>query len=121
MSDEVIGVAILDKREEPHYLSMFCQSARGRISTATIPVYPKGAEKPANNAWEYEIANDILNITPSLHIRSKIEETWVTDFHNGFNWSVKFKLVEDPIDLEIPKGRSLYEQLHKENPDIHET
>jgi len=32
---------------------------------------------------------------PSLHIRCQPEVgTWETLFHNGYNWSVKFKLAE---------------------------
>lgn len=97
--DEVIGIAILT-RTKPQELWVVCRKANGNSFMTVIPAYGVGDPKPAEHAWLYQIVGDVLHITPSLHVRYQLPtdvavrkgaEEWVTRFHNGYNWSVKFK------------------------------
>ena len=111
--DEVIGIAILT-RTKPQELIVLCRKDSGGTFLQKIPAYAPGDSKPAEHAWQYQIAGDVLNITPSLHIRYQLppDETWITRFHNGVNWSVRFKWAEttDP--------ETVWEEAKRANANI---
>jgi hypothetical protein len=120
MIDHAVGVAILDKRANPERLLVLCKPIqRDRPMEQLIPVYPKGSPKPETYngaAWEYSIEGDTLHITPSLHVRwQQPNGEWLTEFHNGFNWSVKFQLADDRPVNEEWDAKHLYEQLREAN------
>ncbi len=118
--DEVIGIAILT-RTKPQELIVICRKANGRCFMERIPAYGLNDPKPAEHAWLYQIDNDVLNITPSLHVRYQLPtdvaerkgvEEWVTRFHNGYNWSVKFKWA-DAVEPAV-----VWAEAKAANPDI---
>lgn len=120
MSDEVVGVAILDKEHSPQRLLVRCRtSSNGYVDTSLIPVYERGTPKPQTSngaAWEYTVDGGTLHITPSLHVQSQIDNVWQTRFHNQYNWSVKFKVSDSrPVSPDWD-AQHLYEQLREENP-----
>lgn len=132
MSDEVIGTAVLDKTLSPQRLVVLCRTSRGTVLTEVIPVYPRGSPKPTTHngaAWEYIEDGETLHITPSLHCMSKrpasgtdhdVEANWIwqTDFHNGYNWDVKFQLADGrPRDAEWESSH-LYQQVRDANESI---
>jgi len=108
MSDQVIGVAILDPVMVPQRLIVCCHKASGQDVPEIISVYPRGAQKPEtynDAAWAYEVKGDRLLVTPSLHVKHQKEDgTWQTDFHNVGSWEVRFVLADgrprDPAWLD---------------------
>jgi len=95
--DEVVGTAILVKGNSGHaqllYLLAKPEGKEPRITA--IEVHEEGTQKVANVSWAYRVDGDKLHMTPSLHIRFKWPEEpfdWRTEFHNGFNWTVGFKV-----------------------------
>ena len=115
--DEIIGVAILT-RTKPQELVIACRKSNGGTFLDRIPVYAPGESKPAEHAWQYQIAGEILNVTPSVHIRYQlpqdkaVEAQWITRFHNGFNWSVRFQWASGVEPGEV------WEEAKAANPDI---
>jgi hypothetical protein len=85
MSDQVIGIAVLD--EAKGRLFIVCHTQRtGRVSVHSIPAYPQGHPKPASNAWAYVERRDMLHVSPSVKISIMDQEV----FHNAGSWTVKF-------------------------------
>ena len=89
--DEIIGIAILT-RTKPQELIVLCRKADGKTFLESLPAYAPGEGKPAEHAWQYQIVGDTLAVTPSVHVRYQVppDKTWITRFHNGYSWSVKF-------------------------------
>jgi hypothetical protein len=120
MIDHAVGVAILDRRSNPERLLVMCKAVQyERAIEQLIPVYQKGSPKPQTHngaAWEYEVHGDELHITPSLHVKfQKPSGEWVTEFHNAFNWLVKFQVADDRPDDAEWNAKRLYEQLREAN------
>jgi hypothetical protein len=96
--DEVIGTAILVKGEstQSELLYVLCKAEGREPRIVVINAHQEGRQKLAETSWCYRVDGDTLHITPSLHVRYQWPEdppgTWRTEFHNGYNWSVKFKL-----------------------------
>ncbi len=109
MSDQVIGISVLDRMEKPERLYIRCQCADGHVLVTSIPIRRKGEPKTLANEWEYEEDGDTLRITPSLNI--------LGTFHNAFNWSTKFVLFDEAkylghpgLQLKMENGESVKEQ-----------
>lgn len=122
MSDHVVGIAILDRTMSPERLIVKLERGdRKFINPIVIPVYAKGAPKPATHngaAWEYEVRGNRLFITPSLHVRHQNTLTleWVTDFHNGYSWDVEFREAGPKEDDPKWETKHLYRDLEAANP-----
>lgn len=109
MSDEIIGIAILDNSVRPRQLCMVYQCGHGGRFIDTIPVYDVRESKPCEPCWAFRIDGDRLHVTPSVHWRFQMppEQTWHTRFHNGGSWNVQFQYAVPP--------HSLYEQVMEAN------
>lgn len=106
MAGEVKGVAILDDRNPEEVLFCVCVDARPPGSWAfgnfieRIAVRPAGTPHPPGHpSWEYRVAGDVLNMSPSLLVTTtkpldpldeKSPMVPVEMFHNGYFWSVPF-------------------------------
>jgi hypothetical protein len=116
--DEIIGIAVLT-RSVPTELLIVCRKANGNIFHGKLPVYKAGEAKPADQAWQYQAVGDTLNCQPSVHYRYQVlpDETWHTRFHNGFSWSVKYKLADgagpDEAMTEFVKLNESFEDSHR--------
>lgn len=95
--DEVVGTAILCRGTQgsSDLLYVLCKPEGKEPRIVVIDAHAEGSQKIKETSWCYRIAGDVLHITPSLHVRYQWPEdppgTWRTEFHNSFNWSVKFK------------------------------
>lgn len=106
MSDEIIGIAILDNSVRPRQLYMLYRCGDGRQFIDSIPVYMRGEPKPCEPAWCFVIPespaghapHSIMHVQPSVHWRYQVppNETWHTRFHNGGSWSVRFQYAVPP-------------------------
>lgn len=105
MSDQIGGIAILDRRNPARqWLSCFGFRDNKPPTYIHIPIRPKGTPKTEREEWEYDVAGDQLNCFPS--VRETAGNNGPEMFHNGYNWTVKFKdAVSDP-----------YEELKAANP-----
>lgn len=115
--DEVIGIALLT-RTVPQELIVVCRKANGRCFLQRIAAYPLGGAKPAEQAWEYRIKGDQLEVTPSLHVRYQItgDSTWHDRFHNQYAWRVAFKWADathpDEVWEEAKRANETVEFSH---------
>lgn len=122
MSDEFIGVAVLDTSRPVHWLHCIGRRQNGRTFVNQLPVGPSPnrvpAEKlpswfPENQLWCYTIAGNVLSVTPSVHMKDY--------FHNAGQWSLPFVRAEViPGWADVPIGDSLmrHEQLKRLNPGL---
>lgn len=94
--DEVVGIAILETVTTPQRLYCLYKAGSDEPCPTVIKVHQEGTPKTCEPCWTYRIDGDTLHMLPSLHIRYQWPEdnSWRTIFHNGYNWSVKFKLAE---------------------------
>ena len=93
--DEIVGIAILETVVTPHRLFCLYKAGNDAPCPTVINVHQEGTPRTSDPCWTYRIDGDTLHMFPSLHIRCQPEVgTWETLFHNGYNWSVKFKLAE---------------------------
>jgi hypothetical protein len=127
MSDEIIGIAILEKRLFPQRLACLCKPAGKPVMVQVLPVYAEGTPKPDTKngaAWCYREQDGRLHFTPSVHI---LTQNWdermqafaggmVTQFHNGYSWSVSFAEAEGSSEDSTWPTKHLYEQLREANP-----
>jgi hypothetical protein len=87
MSDQVIGIAVLDEASGRLFIVCHTQST-GRVSVESIPAYPQGHPKPAAAAWSYVERGDILHVNPSVKLSTTNPDREL--FHNAASWTVKF-------------------------------
>ena len=117
MSDEVVGVAVLDPAMSPQRLIVTCRRTDRQDMTEVIPVYPRGTPKPKtynDAAWEYTVSGSTLRVTPSLHVlHQRPDGTWQTDFHNGGAWETPFVLADGRPCDPTWDVHHLYEQLRE--------
>src|SRR4051812_6492512 len=93
--DEIVGIAILDVVSTPQHLFCLYKAGDDTPCPTVISVHQEGTPKTADPCWTYRIDGDALHIFPSLHIHTApAKGPGRTLFHNGYNWSVKFKLAE---------------------------
>lgn len=113
--DEIIGIAVLGTLSNGgEYLFVQCRSdAHRTIQEIHIPVKPKGSSShPGGKCWEYEIAGDMIHVTPSLKIFGGAGGT--ENFHNAGAWSVKFvRRDEDPGDFASALNRDLRDEVRE--------
>lgn len=112
MADEIIGVAVIDRRGNEcrggcEDLHVACKCSDGRVLVCDIPVYADGKPKTLTHQWKYSVSGDRLNMTPSLN--------WQGVFHNGSSWSVRF-VEYDPNEYGSPRM-----QLKALNPELDKT
>jgi len=104
MSDEIKGLAILDDRGTRLMLfaTGVCEPGSGREpQLVMIPLRERGTAPGATVEWEYDIAGDMIHVTPSVAISTNRpivgrEEEYpavaepIALFHNGGEWSVRY-------------------------------
>lgn len=102
MSDQIIGIAVLDKTRPPYYehsdrLHVLCVYKDGGRNHDSINVHQKGTPPTTSPSWEYEVKGDQLDVTPSVRIsttKPSASDPNVMEpvelFHNDGKWSVKF-------------------------------
>lgn len=107
MSDEIKGIAVLDDRNAEQFLFVACVADHALHGDHTdtriirLPVRQRGAPKVGENQWEYDVAGESLNVTPSVRVSVRMPEPGQEDrfpeigrdvelFHNGGSWSVRF-------------------------------
>lgn len=100
ITDQVVGVAVLDRSDAPERLYACCLSTDGHRQLAVIPVRP-GAPLAANGeaCWTYHEDGKVLHLSPSLRLVNHHPDdppglTRQT-FHSTFSWSVRFEAVTD--------------------------
>lgn len=96
--DEVVGTAILSKgtHGSTDILYILCKAEGKEPRIVVIDTHQEGSQKIADMSWTHRIDGDKLHMFPSVHVRYQWPEdppgTWRTEFHNGYNWTVQFKL-----------------------------
>jgi|KBSSwiStaDraftv2_1062776.scaffolds.fasta_scaffold00022_134 hypothetical protein len=115
--DEVVGTAILQTQTTPQRLYLLYKAEGKEPSVCVIDVHQNGTPKISNVSWEYRIDGNLLHMQPSLHIRhhhpEDARDVWRTDFHNGFNWTVKYQTADvgsEYRQLRLTNGMPVYDE-----------
>lgn len=107
MSDQILGLGILDDRGKPWRLFATGVPSPGSgrdVTIVMIPVRPRGSPREGAEAcWEFDLAGDQIHVTPSVRISVNLPIPGRADefpgvfqtrelFHNGADWRIRFVL-----------------------------
>lgn len=120
MSDEIIGVAILDNSVRPRILYALYQRGDGGRFIDSIPVYDQREPKPCDPSWAFRIDGERLHVSPSVwwKYQKPPDGNWETRFHNGGQWSVRFRYAVPPEsgEWQVKEANGLLENFASHVP-----